>query len=276
LNDIIQRKLSSKITQARRLWYIWKLRFPSLIRRPYYKFTAKRILLYTDSRGEYIPDFYDYKNYSTRLSEYYYVDAYLCPEKWTTTLDFIELCKHVPLHDYDAIILHTGIVDVSPRHQTVAKQNIYEQKMEIFDEVFGHQQIQAYLNSDLGCSYEGDKTINMYSIEMARQHLIPRLKSIPNLIWIGINRIVPAWRGNYWKDRPANMHIVEDYARLFATELDRTIDLMIWDYDQIKNNTFDNIHLNKFGNDYVFEHLVIEIKEIIRSRSDEIIKQDSI
>jgi glycosyltransferase involved in cell wall biosynthesis len=227
----------------------------------------KRILLYTDSRGNYIKGHCDYKHYGKRLAELFDVDMYLCPEKWTTTLDFLELRKKIRLEDYDAIVLHTGIVDASPRHQKIALEKIYPPKKAIFDEIFGEQKIWQYLNTDLGCDYEDDKTINLYSLDMAKECLLPALKKIPNLIWIGGNRIVPGWRGNYWKERPTNISLIEMYFSLFASELEHVVDLMGWSYDEIKRYTFDNMHPNKEGSDYIFERTLQKIHEVINNKT---------
>jgi len=226
----------------------------------------KRILLYTDSRGNYIKGHCDYKHYGKQLAEHFEVDMYLCPEKWTTTLDFLELCKKIRIEDYDAIVLHTGIVDVSPRHKKIALEKIYPPKKTIFDEIFGEQRIWQHLNTDLGCEYEGDKTINLYSLDMAKECLLPALKKIPNLIWIGGNRIVPGWRGNYWKERPANISFIETYFNLFASELEHVVDLMGWSYDEIKRYTFDNMHPNKEGSDYIYEQVIQRIQEVINNK----------
>ena len=116
--------------------------------------------------------------------------------------------------------------------------------------------IQEYLHTNLNCDYEEDKTINMYSLEMAYKFVIPRLLDIPNLIWIGINKIDVSWRGNYWKDRPKNIRIVEDYSRLFAKNLPCTLDLLhFWPVEEIRDYTFDNIHPNKQGSDFIFYQL---------------------
>jgi glycosyltransferase involved in cell wall biosynthesis len=224
----------------------------------------KRVLLYTDSRGTNIRGHCDYMHYGARLAEQFNVDMYLCPEKWTTTLDFLVLCKHIRFEDYDAVILHTGIVDAAPRHQKVAIEQIYSTKKAIFDEIFGEQKTWQHLNTDLGCEYEGDKTINFYSLDMARECLLPDLKKIPNLIWIGGNRIVPGWRGNYWKERPANTSIVEQYFTLFASTLDHVVDLMVWNCDQVRQLTFDNVHPNKEGSDFIYERLLQQIDEVSR------------
>lgn len=223
------------------------------------------VLLYTDSRGDNIPGHQHYAHYSKRLNANFVVDAFLCPEKWTTILDFLGHYQSCwDRKKYDWIILHCGIVDASPRHQSIALEKIYRSKKKIFDEVFGEAYIQEYLSSDFGVEYEGEKTINMYSLNMAEQKLLPVLRNIPNLIWISSNRIVPGWRGNYWKERPANINIVEDYANLFLCQLpcSRTIDLMQWDYDLVQKFTYDNIHPNQLGSDLIYEMILDKIRRI--------------
>jgi len=228
----------------------------NISRRAYLYTTKKHILIYTDSRGNNIPNEYGYKHYSTRLSNRFYVDAFLCPEKWTTIPDFLKLYKKLAAQNYDYVILHAGVVDASPRPRRSVQEIIYPEKKDILDELFGADKIQAYHNSDLNCDYEGDKTINLYSLEMARHSILPRLKQIPNLIWVSSNRIVPGWRGNYWKDRPANIAILDDYARLFVEELDRVVNLTAWSLKDVQRYTFDNIHPNQAGSDYIFARLI--------------------
>ncbi|PKN02627.1 hypothetical protein CVU76_01140 [Candidatus Dojkabacteria bacterium HGW-Dojkabacteria-1] len=217
----------------------------------------EKILLYTDSRGDNIPGQLDYDHYGVLLSKRYKVEKYLCPEKWTTTLDFLDLVQKKDLNKYDFVILHTGIVDHSPRHQKIANENIYPDKKQIFDKIFGEEIIKGYLSKDFGLEYEGDKTINLYSLDMAERYLIPELNKIPNLIWISSNKIVPNWNGNYWKERPKNIRLIEEYSNLFISKLggEKVINLMTWSEEEIKKYTFDNMHPNKAGSDYILRQI---------------------
>ena len=224
------------------------------------KYSSPHILLFTDSRGINIHGHNDYKHYSTRLCARYYVDSYLNPDKWTTLLDFLNLYRKISHRNYQFIIVHAGIVDASPRHRTTLLESIYPMKKDIFDDVFGEAEIQAYMNGEMGFEYEGDKTNNMYSIEMAREKLLPHFQKIPNLIWIGSNKIVPGWRGNYWKDRPKNISVIEEYAKLFVDALTRSINLLEWSLDEVKQKTFDNIHPNSYGSDEIYDKLIYFIE----------------
>jgi len=219
--------------------------------------------LYTDSRGTNIPGQENYEHYGILLEKKHNIEKYLCPEKWTTTLDFLKLLESKKIEDYDLIILHTGIVDHSPRHQQVAQNNIYKDKKNIFDKVFGKEVIKSYLKTDFCSDYEGDKTINMYSMEMAKEYLLPRLLEIPNILWISSNKIVPGWNGNYWKERPTNIGIIEDYSRLFLEYFGpkKSINLMSWNDREIKKYTFDNMHPTKAGSDYIYSRILKNIKE---------------
>lgn len=217
---------------------------------------TKRVLLYTDSRGDNIPTHTEYPHYGALLAQRYHVRSYLCPEKWTTTLDFLALLPQMNPIDYDVVILHTGVVDASPRHQKIARDTIYPSKKAIYDVVFGADTMKKHLQSDLSCEYESDKTINMYSLDMAEVCLLPRLLQIPNLLWISGNRIVPGWRVEYWKDRPANIALVEKYFELFLQKLPHTVDLMRWSYQEVQARTFENIHLNRAGSDWVYNRVV--------------------
>lgn len=224
-----------------------------------------KLLIYTDSRGNNLTKHDDYLHYPELLNIFFNTDKHLCPEKWTTTLDFLDFWqKQGQKEKYDFVLLHTGIVDYSPRHQTIAKEKIYKDKKDIFDNVFGKQIIKEYLDSDFKVEYEGDKTINLYSTDMAKKYLLPELKKIKNLIWISNNIVLPDWNGNYWKERPRNMNIVDSYADLFSDSLDNVVDLRSWNEKDVKKYTFDNIHLNKLGSDIVFAEVVKKIQELTR------------
>lgn len=220
----------------------------------------KKLLIYTDSRGDNIPSYNDYDHYAVKLSHLYPVEKYLCPEKWTTTLDFLELIKTKNINRYYKIILHTGIVDQSPRHQQIAINKIYYEKKAIFDEVFGEKNIITHLNNDFGIEYENDKTINMYSLKMAQNYLIPRLMEIPNLLWISHNKIVNGWNGNYWKPRPTNINIIERYSELFLMSISNTINLMSWSKKEIMKYTHDNMHPNKLGSEIIYKLILDNLK----------------
>ena len=222
--------------------------------------SRKRILIYTDSRGINLPGYFYYTHYSTKLLNQFDVEAYLCPEKWTTILDFLKLWKNINSANYDFVILHAGAVDAAPRHQKILLNEIYPNKKEMFNEIFGESNILNYIKTDLKCDYEGEKTINMYSLEMAHKYLLPRLLEIPRLIWIGANKIDTTWRGNYWKDRPRNITLIEKYSRLFADRLPYVVNLLdLWSLNDVRTYTFDNIHPNNDGSDIIYnalEHLL--------------------
>ena len=174
----------------------------------------KNILIFTDSRGSYKEPNSNYKLYTEKLSENYNVSSYIYKYKWTTILDFLNLLNNgtIKPENYDYVILHVGISDFSPRHSQIAINNIYKDKKQIFDSVFGEENIKKYLNTDFNIDYEGDKTINLYSIEMAKMYIIPILQKINNLIWIGSNNIVDGWNGNYFRERPKNIKIIENFS----------------------------------------------------------------
>lgn len=226
------------------------------------RFYRPRILLYTDSRGTNIPGHNNYIHYGARLEKQFAVDAWYCPKKWTTTIDFLSHIEAYRPDRYDCIILHTGIVDASPRPKQMLLNIIYPEKKTMLDSVFGERVLADYYSTDLQCEYEGDQTLNLYTIDMAKEALLPRLGSIPNLLWIGANRFVPGWRGNYWKDRPENIGIVENYAQVFEQRLTNVISLLNWDYDAVRKRTFDNVHPNQIGSDLIYEEVIARLAGI--------------
>lgn len=251
--------------------------------------TKKRVLIFTDSRGQHKPAGTTHDIFAERLAadERLDVDMYLCPMKWTTSLDFLEQFPEEKLATYDHVILYLGIVEWSPRPAKSAVEDLYDNavtsntdnlglntrdyskkivnnKKAIFDKVFGAAKMKEHFAQPFSTEYEGQKTNNMYGLEMALEHLLPRLVKIPNLIFITANRFVPGWEGDFKRGRPANIDITHRYSDLFATELAAAgvplVDLRTWNTEQIKEYTCDNIHLTERGSDYIYEQLMEHMK----------------
>ncbi len=238
-----------------------------------------KILVFTDSRGQHKPAGSKHLIFGERLLEELKddeVDLVLCPMKWTTTLDFFDYAEKNDLISYDWIILYTGIVEWSPRPASSAYNDLYcnvnevnkgyytntrdyskkivNNKKQLFDNLFSEDDITHYLKNPTPTLYEGEKTINMYSLSMAKQSVIPELKKYSNLIFISSNRILEDWDGDFKRGRPKNISMIHEYTEEFVKKLpkDRVIDLGKWDKDDIKRYTCDNMHLTKQGSDYIF------------------------
>lgn len=219
-------------------------------------FKKIKILLFTDSRGIDIIKDLSYDFYTNKLAKKYDVEMIVNSKKWTTTLDFIELYDAMPnKKEFDVIILHTGIVDFSPRPYSVAKK-IYQQKKKIFDLVFSKEVNQKYFSKAVYKQrYEKEKTHSLYSLEMANDYLLPRLKAIPNLIWINCNEHILENRGNYFKKRPKNINLISKYNKLFTNNILNVVRLDEWSKKEVSIKTYDGIHLKKEGSDYVYEKI---------------------
>jgi hypothetical protein len=226
----------------------------------------ERVLVFSDSRGFDIVKretrFNPFNGYAGLLIKKYNVHYSICPERPTTIIDFLK--RHEgKCNNYDFIVLHAGIVDFSPRHRSVAKKLIYEQKP--YDRIFGKDNMMTHLGGNLGVEYEGEQTINMFSLEMAEKFLIPRLAKMNNLIWIGCNNFVDGWEGNYFKPRPKNIKLVEEYSRLFARSLPNCVDLSDWDENAVMLYTCDNLHLTKAGHEELYRRIDNKIQQLQRT-----------
>ena len=245
---------------------------------------TRKVLIYTDSRGQHIPTGAPRHDvFGQRISDLSDVQAevILCPMKWTTTLDFLELMESKDWQSFDHVILYTGIVDWSPRPQQSAIVDLYDNpapenlenttlnttdyrkkvvnhKKRVFDDVFGGERVLQHLESPFDVQFENSPTINMYSLDMAADKLLPRLSKIENLIFVNSNRFVPGWKGDHKRGRPENITITERYSELFLEVLgkERVVDLLSWDPAEIQRFTCDNMHLTKAGSDWIFEKLV--------------------
>lgn len=246
-------------------------------------FRKQRVLVFTDSRGQHKPAGTTHQIFGERLhaNPYLDVDLLLCPMKWTTTLDLFELFSDEALQSYDKIILYTGIVDWSPRRQSSAIDELYNNaeptnlrnerhntpnysrkvvnnKRDIFDQIFGRAQMQRHLQAPFPESYEGESTINLYSLTMAKNALLPKLMQYKNIYFINSNRFVEGWNGDYQRARPGNIGITHRYSDLFSNNWpkDRLVDLREWGDEQVKTFTCDNLHLTEAGSDWIYERLL--------------------
>jgi len=243
----------------------------------------KRVLVFTDSRGQHKPAGQDHATFGERLAvdPRFEVALFLCPMKWTTTLDFLDLFGAAELASFDHVVLYTGIVEWSPRRRSSAIFDLYDNpvvanaenisantrdyskkvvnnKKKIFDSVFGEDAMAQHFQGSLGIEYEGEVTSNMYSLQMAETSLIKRLNDIPNLIFVSANRFVPGWQGDYRRERPNNISLSHAYSDAFCQGLSNVsvIDLGRWTDDEVMVYTCDNLHLTRLGTDFIFDELM--------------------
>ena len=224
----------------------------------------KKILIYTDSRGFEISSIKNRKNpfgsYIGYFINNYNVDYYLCREKHTTIIDFLHLF-HKNKKKYDYIILQLGVVDFSPRPKSMVRP-IYNFKRKKVKNIFDIKTIEDHLRTTSTDYYAGEETLSLYSLTMAEKYILPELLKIDNLIWIGCNKVLPDWDGNYPRKRPDNMYVIEDYTQLFHNNLKYSINILDWDEEEIKEYTCDNIHLTVKGMEYLRQSILSVIDKI--------------
>jgi len=241
----------------------------------------KKILLLTDSRGVHKPAGSTHSLYSERLARVsgLEVTSLLCPYQWTTIPDLLALMeRYGGAAAFDHVVLHAGIVDHSPRALSQAVGKLYEprettdplvvealldkrkftdrkivnRKKPLLDAIFGEAAMRAHLARPLDVQYEGEPTINLYGLEMMRESLLPRLQAIENLVFVGANDFVPGWNGDFPRERPSNIRLIEDYSRLLCKALPNVVNLHQWSPEQVREFTCDNLHLSAAGSDWVF------------------------
>lgn len=225
-----------------------------------------KLLIYTDSRGFNVIG----KKGKSPLNSYvqhllikYNVTYRICPEKYTTIVDFLDYINRLNIDKYDYVIMHCGVVDFSPRPlsniQSVKQSKAGKKSFETLFEK-NAQHYQKYL----GPKYKSEELITLYSKEYFINQIIPQLKKISSLIWINSNHFVPGWDGNYTKGRPENINlIVNSYDELLNKELNNIIDLKEWDEEDIKKYTIDNIHFTREGFRKVYQLINKKIEDLV-------------
>jgi len=222
-----------------------------------------KVFLYTDSRGfdvtgklGRIP----LNSYADKLIETFNTSYYLCPEKFTTIVDFLNTIGDT-WKNYDIVIMHCGIVDFSPRPLSNIKK-VKDSKIATpnFDELFKSNA--DYHNTILGAQYYGEDTITIYSKEYLETVIGPKLASIENLLWIDSNYFVQGWEGNYERGRPSNIQeVVSDYELILKKFVKNSLSIKDWSVGDVKKFTLDNIHFTKSGFNEIYNRLAVFINK---------------
>ena len=233
-------------------------------------FKKLKILVYTDSRGSDIVNGSSYEFYTQKLKNKYDTELVIKTRKWTTVFDFIEYYDKSN-KNYDIVIAHVGISDWSPRPISQVKK-IYSMKRASILKLIPRDIYKKHMQNDMGVMYEGEPTNNLYSLEMARKYIIPHMRGIPNLIFISSNAHILENKGNYFKDRPTNINLAEKYSDLFCKNLPNVINLSKWTCEEVSVNTYDGMHLNKKGSDYLIREVERAIASYVNSTNDILVR----
>ncbi|CAH0996743.1 hypothetical protein EMA8858_02878 [Emticicia aquatica] len=219
----------------------------------------KKIFIYTDSRGYDVLSCFGklpIYSYVSMIRKKYFVRYKICEHKYTTIVDFIDYISKKDITKYDIIILHCGVVDFSPRPISNLKNFIESKKKQYyFRKVFDYNK--DYYKNTFEIEYQNEPTINIYSPDYLKEHVIPSIK-LQNLIWINSNNFLDNWDGNYLKGRPKNIQtVVCQFEKVMDRHLYNIVDLKRWSESEIKSFTIDNIHFTKSGFKKIF-HLIEE------------------
>ena len=138
------------------------------------------------------------------------------------------------------------------------------------NKLFGKDNILNYLNTPFNIKYNNKNTVNLLSLDMLKNSIIPWLKNNINdkLIYINCNNIVKNWEGNYIKKnslgRPKNINIISEYSKIIKNNIDNTIDLLEWNDNDIKKYTVDNMHLTYQGSEYIYNKILERLNIFIK------------
>jgi hypothetical protein len=90
------------------------------------------------------------------------------------------------------------------------------------------------------------------------EQIFSRLEAA-NLIYIGCNRILNYWEGNYPGQRPKNINDLLHFDKFLCERVEKSISLSGWSDLEIKQYTFDNIHLTRSGFRWLENQIINEI-----------------
>jgi len=247
-------KLFSVINPIGSYFFITLFSFVNRIR------NRKKVLIYTDSRGFEVTKFWNRKNPFSSYVKYfifrYACDVYICPHKFTSLLDFLNMYK-ASSKKYDFVILHCGIVDFAPRPQS-SFNLMYEDKQHLINNYDLGEKFKFETADNI--KYEGEYTSSFLNKNVINSFIVPELRCIHNLIYVSINPVLDSWRGLYWRDRPENINDQLILDKELKNKLPNVIDLGGMSKEKVKEYTTDNVHYNQSGFEYIRLQLVKLIK----------------
>ena len=208
-----------------------------------------RVVVYADSRATNVTGLLGksvFGTYVSRLMRSYCVQPVVLPFSHTTLLDFVNFWRSRPRR-CDAVVLHCGIVDFSPRPiSTLSGIAAAKSGEPGFRELFARHA--AYHRAAVGPEYHGEPTTTLYSPEYLEDTLLPALVSIPNLLWVTTNDFVPGWEGNYTRGRPVDIAArIAEFENRMRPALANVVDLHAWRAADIRRFTVDNVHFSPRG-----------------------------
>lgn len=212
-----------------------------------------RLFVYTDSRGYEISTILTRKSHRKSfihsLIKEYNCDVYICPEKHTTFIDFYDVLKSSGVKDYASIICLVGVVDFSPRRlsEISAIREVKFPKLEQFSEV----NYRSDWSESYSVEYLGENTASFLGFDGLKD-IASLLLSYRNVIWISCNPVDLSWRGNYFRDRPKNINVVNDLSKEMIKILAghngiSIVDNTGWNLEEVRKYTCDNIHYSDEG-----------------------------
>lgn len=216
-----------------------------------------KLLVFTDSRGFEVTKFWNRKNpfssYIGKLILDYECHVQVCPEKFTSLLDFLTYYESLKVKKFDKVVLHCGIVDFAPRPESSFDQ-MFNSKFSKLEKFSILSEVRKE-NRAFGTEFEGEKTMAFLSESALQSVILPKLTSIPNLIYISINPVLNDWKGNYWRHRPTNINEQLELDKLIKSSIREVVDLSILKREEIMSFTSDNVHYKSEGFDYIYTKL---------------------
>ncbi len=216
-------------------------------------FRKPRLFIFTDSRGFEISKIRNRKSpfssYLLYFIKRYNCDVFICPQKHTTIYDFLYTYSKLQHRGYKYTIAHIGVVDFSPRPEATIQAILKLKRIKITS-CFG----QDYYNRSLKTkrykeTYNGEPTAAILPEEQLGEIAV-RFNKIPQLIWITCNPVDLKWAGNYKRERPANINMVNNKSiilkQLLHPEI-KIVDFTSFTMVEVRKYTCDNIHMSAEG-----------------------------
>jgi hypothetical protein len=264
-----------------------------------------KILCFTDSRGIYDRSWNTGEIWPKKIKKElekqgHNVSLILCPYKWTSTIDFIELIekKILNISSFDIVILYTGVVEFSPRPLSnfnacydplvtndgniTYKRLLYPQKIKLInnkkkfmENFIPEKSLEGHIDSKYTVKYMGESTRSLVSLNINKNIIVPYLQNLSHklahkFIYIGSNGICDGWEGDYLRvnkaGRPKNINIIKEYTKQYTGNFKYMINLLDWSDEEIKKYTVDNMHLTIEGSEWIYEKLI----DIIHSMNNKI------
>jgi len=215
--------------------------------------------------------------------------------EYSTVFDLLLYLDKTPHTEFDHVILQTATdwipQDASRLNKLYNNEHYKDKLLQIFPEDVLQEWSTSHSCPESETFHPSWPKRAMYSVDMFHRYLLPELKKIDNLIFIGINPWPEGWKGNVYAEgglwggcrlgrfcdgsfvsmssksqTPTKWRFSSNWNKLYSDSIEHVLEVQNWDDAEVKKYSVDKVHFTKEGHYRMYE-LVRDKLEYIHHRN---------